>query len=87
MPPLDLGFYARPGGIIRDHLPAGAEFVYGDPISSVDDKGETVVVTLTSGPTLAAYLLVIAEGVRSGIRDLVFGDQVTKKELLFYMGG
>src|SRR5690349_20408654 len=57
---------------ILDNLPAGVEFIYGDPIEDVAD----VTLTLQSGRTLHADLLVVAEGVRSSTRDLVFGDLV-----------
>ncbi|MCO8276588.1 FAD-dependent monooxygenase [Actinoplanes sp. TRM 88003] len=66
---------------ILDDLPAGVEFVYGDQIDDVADGPDAVVVTLTSGRRLDADLLVIAEGVRSTTRDLVFGDRVNRRDL------
>lgn len=65
---------------ILRHLPEGVEMVYGDTIAEVTDD-DRVTITTASGRVLHADLLVIAEGVRSSTRDLLFGDQVDRRDL------
>ncbi|GAA1925946.1 FAD-dependent oxidoreductase [Nocardioides hwasunensis] len=60
--------------VLRDHLPDGVEIVFDDAISTVDDVGGAVSVTTAAGQSWSADLLVVAEGVRSRTRDLVFDD-------------
>jgi 2-polyprenyl-6-methoxyphenol hydroxylase-like FAD-dependent oxidoreductase len=62
-------------------LPKGVRFVYGDTVADVEDHGDGVTATLASGLVLDSDLLVIAEGVRSATRDLLFGDRVQRREL------
>ncbi|AIV40406.1 MULTISPECIES: FAD-dependent monooxygenase [unclassified Curtobacterium] len=58
---------------VRDALPDEVPFVFGERITDVDDTAPGhVAVTTTSGRTLRADLLVVAEGVRSTTRALVF---------------
>ncbi|MFD9700075.1 FAD-dependent monooxygenase [Lentzea sp. NPDC059081] len=70
------GDFAR---TILRHLPAGVEMIYGDTISSVEGDGTRV--TTASGRTFDTDLVVIAEGVRSTTRDLLFGDAVERRDL------
>ncbi|MBM9468148.1 FAD-dependent monooxygenase [Nakamurella leprariae] len=78
------GDFAR---TILDALPDGVEIRYGQTIVEVDDHSgdgddvRPVTVTTASGQELPADLLVIAEGVRSSTRDLLFSDQVERREL------
>lgn len=65
------GDFAR---TILDALPATVEMVHGEVVEQVDDRGRDVVVRLASGRTLEAELLVVAEGVRSSTRELLFDD-------------
>ncbi|WIB59365.1 FAD-dependent monooxygenase [Curtobacterium sp. MCLR17_007] len=74
------GDFAR---AVLDALPAGVELVYGETIDEVQDTAgeaadgadaDRVTVTTGTGRVLHADLLVIAEGVRSRTRDLVFPD-------------
>lgn len=60
---------------ILDALPERVALVYGDSITHLDDTGPTTVVTTETGRTLHADLVVVAEGVRSRTRALVFGDE------------
>ncbi|ANZ40425.1 FAD-binding monooxygenase [Lentzea guizhouensis] len=66
---------------ILRNLPAGVEVRYGDTISDVEDGVDAVTVTTAAGRTLHAELLVVAEGVRSSTRDLLFGDLVDRRDL------
>ncbi|WP_250005916.1 FAD-dependent monooxygenase [Actinoplanes sp. M2I2] len=72
------GDFAR---TILDNLPDGVTFVYGDTIDDVTDGPDEVVISTSSGRSLRADLLVIAEGVRSTTRDRVFGAAVDRREL------
>ncbi|GAB2628509.1 FAD-binding monooxygenase [Paractinoplanes abujensis] len=66
---------------IRDHLPDGIEFRYGETIAEVTDGVDEVAVTTSSGHVLHADLLVIAEGVGSTTRNMLFGSTVDRREL------
>ncbi|RUQ02626.1 FAD-dependent monooxygenase [Curtobacterium sp. HSID17257] len=69
---------------VRDALPEGVVFVFGERITDVDDTARGhVTVTTDHGRSLRADLLVVAEGVRSTTRALVFdhpGD-VSERDL------
>ncbi|MEN0101375.1 MAG: FAD-dependent monooxygenase [Curtobacterium sp.] len=68
--------------VVLDHLPDGVDFVYGQTITAVDDRGDAVKVRLADGRALDADLLVVAEGVRSSTRRLLFsGDDVEERDL------
>lgn len=64
------GDFAR---AILESLPEGVRFVYGDAVAEVDESREDRVSIVTeSGERLDASLLIVAEGVRSRTRDLLF---------------
>ena len=63
--------------IILDQLPDRVSLRYGDQIETVRDRE----VALRSGAVARYDLLIIAEGVRSRTRDLVFGSAVSRREL------
>lgn len=67
--------------VILDRLPGGVSVRYGEQIDDVLDRGSQVEVRLRSGATARYDLLIIAEGVRSRTRDLVFGSAATRREL------
>ena len=67
--------------IILDALPTTVTVRYGDRISHLENHDTTVSAEFASGTHTDYDLVVIAEGVRSRTRDLVFGDQVDKREL------
>ncbi|EMD26473.1 FAD-dependent oxidoreductase [Amycolatopsis azurea] len=66
---------------ILRQLPEEVGVDYGDPIAAVRDEADAVTVTTNSGRVLRADLLVIAEGVRSTTRDLLFEGQVDRRAL------
>lgn len=67
--------------VILDALPGTVTVRYGEQIDDVRDHGSHVEATLRSG-TVASYdLLVVAEGVRSRTREMVFGSAVSRREL------
>lgn len=59
---------------ILEALPDGVDIVYGDAIERIDDTEGSARVRLTSGTEVEVDLVVVAEGVRSRTRSLVFGD-------------
>lgn len=67
--------------IIRDELPDSVAVRFGDRVSSATNREDTVDVEFESGSRDTYDLVVIAEGVRSRTRDLVFGDNVDKRPL------
>jgi 2-polyprenyl-6-methoxyphenol hydroxylase-like FAD-dependent oxidoreductase len=64
------GDFAR---AILESLPAGVRFVYGEAVAEVDEsRADRVSIVTEGGERLDAALLVVAEGVRSRTRDLLF---------------
>jgi len=66
--------------LILEELPVGAEVTYGDRIAAVRDRGSGVSAAFESGREADYDLLIVAEGVKSPTRDLVFGP-VPRREL------
>lgn len=66
---------------ILDALPGGVDVRYGDRINTIEDRTAHAHVEFASGTTGEYDLVVIAEGVRSKTRDMIFGDVVDKREL------
>ncbi len=66
---------------ILRQLPEGVEVGYGDRIVAVREETDTVTVTTATGRVLRADLLVVAEGVRSTTRDLLFEGQIDRRAL------
>lgn len=64
--------------ILLDALPREVDVRFGESIEAVTDATE---VTFASGERASYDLLVIAEGVRSSTRDLVFGADVERRSL------
>lgn len=67
--------------ILRDSLPESTALRFGDRVSLAVNRDELVDVQFDSGRTGSYDLVVIAEGVRSRTRDLVFGADVDKRPL------
>jgi 2-polyprenyl-6-methoxyphenol hydroxylase-like FAD-dependent oxidoreductase len=67
--------------VILDHPPGDVPVRYGDRIDRVTDGDSDVEVRFESGATGRYDVVVIAEGVRSRTRDLVFGSAVVRNEL------
>lgn len=57
------------------------EYVYGNHIADVAPDDDGVTVSFADGPQRRFDLLVIAEGIRSRSRRLVFGDEVRLRDL------
>ncbi|MEV7831337.1 FAD-dependent monooxygenase [Streptomyces subrutilus] len=77
--------------IIVDRTREDTEYLFGDRIVALDDSGGGteheggVTVTFDRGATRTFDLVVIAEGLRSRTRSLVFPDTDAVRELDFYV--
>ncbi|MFD6415923.1 FAD-dependent monooxygenase [Streptomyces sp. NPDC060194] len=60
-------------------------YVFGDRIIALDDHGDAVTVTFASGARQVHDVVVLAEGLRSRTRGLVFPDVDPVHELDFYV--
>jgi 2-polyprenyl-6-methoxyphenol hydroxylase-like FAD-dependent oxidoreductase len=60
--------------VLVGSLPADTEILYGDSISSIKEDADGVMVRLASGGTRKFDLVIGADGLRSNIRNLVFGE-------------
>jgi 2-polyprenyl-6-methoxyphenol hydroxylase-like FAD-dependent oxidoreductase len=69
--------------IIVDRTRDDTEYVFGDQIVALDDGADGVTVTFANGPARTFDLVVIAEGLRSRTRSMVFPGDVVR-ELGFY---
>jgi 2-polyprenyl-6-methoxyphenol hydroxylase-like FAD-dependent oxidoreductase len=58
--------------IILQALPKQVKLMYGESIEQIREKPDSVTITTKSQQTFKATLLVIAEGVRSSTRNLLF---------------
>ena len=67
--------------ILLDALPDRVGVRYGEQIDAVTETSSQVEITFGSGAVEQYDLLVVAEGVRSRTRDLVFGSAVVRREL------
>lgn len=68
--------------VLLDALPSDVTIRYGETIAEVTDDGASVTVRTDAGTALVADLLVVAEGVRSSTRSLVFAeDEVEARDL------
>ncbi|MCP8884783.1 FAD-dependent monooxygenase [Devosia sp. XJ19-1] len=61
--------------VLHSALPDRVGLRYSCEIASLNNRSDGVTVTLDSGETLEADLLVGAEGIHSAMRQMVFGDE------------
>ena len=71
--------------IIVDRTREDTEYIFGDQIVSLDDHDDGVTVTFAHGPARTFDVLVIAEGLRSRTRSLVFPGSDKVRELGLYV--
>jgi 2-polyprenyl-6-methoxyphenol hydroxylase-like FAD-dependent oxidoreductase len=62
------------------------EYVYGDQITALDEDDDAVTVSFAQAPARRFDLVLIAEGMRSRTRRLLFGDTVRLRDLGQYTG-
>ncbi|MGL3198642.1 MULTISPECIES: FAD-dependent monooxygenase [Curtobacterium] len=68
--------------VLLDALPSDVVVRYGETIADVTDDGQGITARTDGGSELTADLLVVAEGVRSSTRALVFtDDEVEARDL------
>ncbi|MEO6012572.1 MAG: FAD-dependent monooxygenase, partial [Devosia sp.] len=61
--------------ILYDATKADAEYIFGDSIARIDDRGDGVTVSLDSGLIRDFDLVVGADGVHSNVRAKAFGPE------------
>lgn len=71
--------------ILHDRTRDGVEYIFDDRITAIADDGDGVRVGFLRGGDRRFDLVVAADGIRSGTRGLVFGDDATIKPLGLYM--
>jgi 2-polyprenyl-6-methoxyphenol hydroxylase-like FAD-dependent oxidoreductase len=64
--------------LIHERTCGDTEYLFGDRITGIDDRGDRVHVTFEHGPARAFDLVVAADGLRSSTRDLVFDGTRTR---------
>ncbi|MDR7168542.1 2-polyprenyl-6-methoxyphenol hydroxylase-like FAD-dependent oxidoreductase [Nocardia kruczakiae] len=69
---IDRGDLAR---ILYRHSSTDADYIFGDRITAIDQDADTVRVQFAHGPSRSYDLVVGADGLHSGVRRLVFGDE------------
>jgi len=70
--------------IIVDRTRDRTEYLFGDQITALDDREDGVEVTFAHGPNRTFDVVVVAEGLRSRTRSLVFPGVDAVRELDFY---
>lgn len=70
--------------VLADACPASVSWRFGASVTAVDDEDDGVHVELSDGSRERFDLLVVAEGVGSRTRSLVFGDEPEEKALGMY---
>jgi 2-polyprenyl-6-methoxyphenol hydroxylase-like FAD-dependent oxidoreductase len=71
--------------IIVDRTRDDTEYVFGDSIVALDDRGDGVTVSFARGATRTFDVEVVAEGLRSRTRALVFPGTDAVRELGLYV--
>jgi 2-polyprenyl-6-methoxyphenol hydroxylase-like FAD-dependent oxidoreductase len=71
--------------ILYNHSKNNVEYIFGDQISDLTEFETSVKVTFQSGKTQDFDLVIIAEGIRSRTRGLVFGDEPILKSTGLYI--
>jgi|SRR5947207_134231 len=70
--------------LLHERTHNDVEYVFGDHITALDDAGDQVGVELAGGRRLEADIVVGADGIYSGTRRLMFGDENGLRPLGYY---
>lgn len=71
---------------LYDTVEGRIETRFGDHVTALDDHGDGVTVRLASGGTREVDLVIGADGLHSGIRELVFGPEARfERDLGYYV--
>jgi 2-polyprenyl-6-methoxyphenol hydroxylase-like FAD-dependent oxidoreductase len=71
--------------IIVDRTRDDTEYIFGDQIVALDENADGVTVTFAHGAARTFDVVVVAEGLRSRTRSLLFPDTDAVRELGFYI--
>ncbi len=72
--------------LLYEHTLDNAEYIFGDRIRALDDQGDEVEVTFERSHPRRFDLVIVAEGIGSSTRKLVFGNAGQRVPLDLYMG-
>lgn len=72
--------------LLYDHSKTHATYRFGDYVTAVQEVANGVQVTFAHGEPERFDVVVVAEGFKSSTRQLVFGEDVTRRPLDLYMG-
>lgn len=70
--------------VLIDHSRDSAEYVFGDRIAALHDRGDKVEVRLEHGGEREFDLVIVAEGIGSSTRAMAFGGEVERVPLDLY---
>jgi 2-polyprenyl-6-methoxyphenol hydroxylase-like FAD-dependent oxidoreductase len=72
--------------LLYEHGREDVDYRFGDRITEVHDGDDGIQVTLEKGGCQRFDLVLVAEGIGSSTRKLLFGDEVKRRPLDLYMG-
>jgi 2-polyprenyl-6-methoxyphenol hydroxylase-like FAD-dependent oxidoreductase len=70
--------------VLYEHTKNDIEYLFGDPIARLEDRGSDVAVTFESGNRRQFDLVIGCDGLHSGVRRLAFGDEERFRRYLGY---
>ena len=71
--------------ILHDRTRDGTEYIFGDHITDLSEHDGVVTATFAGGKARDFDLVIVADGVRSRTRSIVFGGEAEVRELGVYM--
>ncbi|WP_437653628.1 FAD-dependent monooxygenase [Sorangium sp. So ce1182] len=71
--------------LLLDHSRASADYIFGDRIAALKDRGDKVEVRFERGDEREYDLVIVAEGIGSSTRAMQFGDEVERVPLDLYI--
>ncbi|WP_437304291.1 FAD-dependent monooxygenase [Sorangium sp. So ce388] len=71
--------------LLLDHSRGSAEYLFGDRIAALRDRGDKVEVRFERGDEREYDLVIVAEGIGSSTRAMQFGDEVKRVPLDLYI--
>ncbi|MBA3547849.1 MAG: FAD-dependent monooxygenase [Nannocystis sp.] len=71
--------------ILHDRTRGGSEYIFGDYITDLSEHDGVVTATFAAGKARDFDLVIVADGVRSRTRSIVFGGEAEVREIGLYM--
>ncbi|WP_438004967.1 FAD-dependent monooxygenase [Sorangium sp. So ce321] len=71
--------------LLLDHSRGSANYILGDRIAALRDRGDKVDVRFERGDEREYDLVIVAEGIGSSTREMQFGDEVKRVPLDLYI--